>query len=345
MPATALPEAQRQVAHAQDWFALHLYLSDAAATDRFLLDWVMPQVRRLMGSGAARGWFFLRYWEGGPHLRLRVRGLSPAGREQLLADARAAVPGYLSATPPTRDDYYRHHFFDGQPLDLAQLPWFDEGCVQVMPYDPEWRRYGGLAGLPVNEGLFDLSSTLALSLVRASAADVSGRLQLAAGLMPLFAQAWQADLPGVARFLDDYVAYWTASSAQVRAFDAPGAAAPVPTSEQCRSLARNLARQLHEHREGPPRSPAALLRAGLAAAMSQWEIQRQAGLLVSPITDAPVDGDTQHRQALQAMLASQLHMLNNRLGLAPMQEVALARSLARTAHALVREAAPRPLAA
>ena len=99
------------------------------------------------------------------------------------------------------------------------------------------------------------------------------------------------------------------------------------------------------HDDSTPRSPTALLRAGLQAARSQWDIQRHQGLLVSPITDAPVADDTQHRQALQAMLASQLHMLNNRLGLAPMQEVALARSLARTAHALAREAAPAPLAA
>ncbi len=341
MPLTALPDPQHQAAHAQDWFALHIFLSDAAATDRFLLDWVTPQVRRLMGSGAARGWFFLRYWEGGPHLRLRLRGLSAAGRAQLLAEVRAALPGYLSAEPPTRESYYRHHFFDGQPMDPAQLPWFDEGSVQVMPYDAEWRRYGGMAGLAVNEGLFDLSSTLALSLVRASTADVSRRLQLAASLMPLFARAWRADLPGVARFLDDYVAYWTASSAQVQAFDAPGALAPAPTAEQC----RRLAQQLQDDADGTPRSPAALLRAGLQAARSQWDIQRHQGLLVSPITAAPVADDTQHRQALQAMLASQLHMLNNRLGLAPMQEVALARSLARTAHALARAAAPAPLAA
>lgn len=329
-------------AHANDWFALHIFLSDAAAADRFLLDWVTPQVRRLMGSGGASGWFFLRYWEGGPHLRLRLRGLSSAGREQLLADARAAVPGYLSAQPPTREAYYRNHFFDGQPLDLTQLPWFDEGSVVVMPYEPEWRRYGGAAGLPVNERLFDLGSTLALSLVRASPGDVSRRLQLAASLMPLFALAWQPDLTGVARFLDDYVAYWTMSSAEVKAFNTPAAHAPAPTTEQC----QRLAQQLQGARDGATsRSPAALLMAGLDAAVAQWAIQRHQGLLISPITNGPVADDTQHRLALQAMLASQLHMLNNRLGLAPMQEVALARSLARTAHALLREAAPQPLAA
>lgn len=335
------PVTPDQQAHAQDWFALHIFLSDAAAADRFLLDWVTPQVRQLMGNGSASGWFFLRYWEGGPHLRVRLRGLSPAARTQLLADARAAVPAYLSAQPPTREAYYRNHFFDGQPMDLAQLPWYDEGSVEVLPYEPEWRRYGGTAGLPVNEQLFDLGSTLALGLVRASPGDVSRRLQLAASLMPLFALAWQSDLAGVARFLDDYVAYWSLSSAQVKAFNAP-AHAPAPTAEQC----QRLAQQLQGARDGATvRSPAALLMAGLDAALAQWAIQRHQGLLVSPITGAPVADDAQHRLALQAMLASQLHMLNNRLGLAPMQEVALARSLARTAHALLREAAPEPLAA
>lgn len=322
-----------EAAHADSWFALHVFLSDPAEADRFLLGWAGPRLRTLLREGQARRWFFLRYWEGGPHLRLRVQGLAPAARDALAAEARAAAARHANPKPPARDAYYRHHFFDGQPLDPATLPWFEEASVYALPYAPEWRRYGGLHGLPVNESLFDLSSTVALGLVRASAGDPARRLALAAGLMPVFALAWQPGLAGVLRFLDDYVAYWSASSPQVRAFAAP--AAP-PSAAQCEQLRRTI--------ETPPngddRTPAALLAAGLDAAVAQWNHLRAQGLLVSPITGAPVAGEAEHRQALQAMLASQLHMLNNRLGLAPLQEVVLARHLVQAARALVRERLP-----
>ena len=48
-------------AHADDWFALHVFLSDFARADRFLLDWVGPTLRKLLREGAARSWFFLRW--------------------------------------------------------------------------------------------------------------------------------------------------------------------------------------------------------------------------------------------------------------------------------------------
>ncbi|WP_326542871.1 lantibiotic dehydratase C-terminal domain-containing protein [Pseudorhodoferax sp.] len=320
-------------AHAAGWFALHVFLSDAAQADRFLVEWAGPAVRALLHEGHARAWFFLRYWEGGPHLRLRLQGLPDDARQALLARARDAVRSHLSTRPPRREDYYRHHFFDGQPRDPGELPWYDEGSVLVQPYEPEWRRYGGPQGLPVNEALFDLGSTVALGLIRASPGDVARRLTLAASLMPLFAAAWAADIDGVARFLEDYVAYWSASSAQVRDFAAVAAPGTAPTPAQCALLQRQL-RSARDRPAPTARDAATLLAAGLEGAVAQWTSLRERGLLVSPVTGRPVADDADHRRSLQAMLASQLHMFNNRLGLAPLQEVALARGLARTARAL-----------
>ena len=324
--------------HADDWFGVHVFLSDAAQANRFLLDWVGPSMRALLTEGAARGWFFLRYWEGGPHLRVRVQGLAPGQRLRLLEAVRAVAPGFASAQPPQRDDYYRHHFFDGQSRDPATLPWFDEGSVEAVPYAPEWRRYGGLHGMPVNENLFDLSSTLALGLMRAAPGEPAHRLAQAASLMPLFALAWRPGCAGVQRFCADYAAYWEASSPQLRAFKPAGPAA-APSHAACAALQR----QIEAARADPPRRSAGpLLMAGLDAAVQQWSMLRDSGALLSPVTGVAVADPTDHERSLQAMLASQLHMFNNRLGLVPLQEVVLARSLARTAAALQREAEAEP---
>ncbi len=329
-------------AHADEWFALHVFLSDAAQVDRFLVDWAGPTVKALLGAGAATSWFFLRYWESGPHLRLRVRGLTAATRQVLLERATAIVPNHVSADPPQRDSYYRNHFFDGQPLDPASLSWFDEGSVIVHPYEPEWRRYGGLDAMQVNEQLFDLSSTLALSLIRASERDLPRRFALAASLMPFFALAWAPGTENLVRFFEDYVAYWSASSTQVKAMDRP--TTTVPSAEQCEQLARQI-RTARDQRPPAVRTPAAMLMAGLDAAVLHWDELREDGRLVSVITGLPVRGEDDCQRTFQAMLASQLHMLNNRLGLAPLQEVALARSLARTARALLASQQSEPIPA
>jgi thiopeptide-type bacteriocin biosynthesis protein len=329
-------------AHADDWFALHVFLSDAALADRFLLDWAGPTVKALLGAGSAQSWFFLRYWESGPHLRVRVRGLSEPMRQVLLERARAVVPSLVSADPPQRDSYYRHHFFDGQPLDPATLSWFEEGSVVVHPYEPEWRRYGGLHAMQVNEQLFDLSSTLALSVIRASERDLPRRFALAASLMPLFALAWAPGTENLLRFFEDYVAYWSASSTQVKAMDWP--VTTPPSAGQCEQLAHQI-RSARAQRPPATRTPAALLMAGLDAAVLQWDELREQGRLVSVITGVPVHGEDDCQRTFQAMLASQLHMLNNRLGLAPLQEVALARGLARTARALLASQPSEPIAA
>jgi thiopeptide-type bacteriocin biosynthesis protein len=304
--------------HAARWFALHLFLADAAQADRFLIEWVAPRVRRLRSEQHASAWFFLRYWEGGPHLRLRLRDLAPHLQAALLADAQASIGPYVSAKPSQRDAYYAGHFFDGQPLDAATLPWWDEGSVAVMPYDPEWRRYGGAAGLLVNEQLFETTSQLALRLV-AAISPQAGRGQLAAAHMLPFALAFGGSAEGAHRFLVDYAKYWRmAGGAQLSSEPALAA----PSRVQIAAIERQLNGELGVSQQ--------LLALALHGAQQQWDQLQAAGGLQSPITGHVVADVLDAQRTRQAMLASQLHMFNNRLGLTPAQEVLLSRQLAAT---------------
>ena len=55
------------------WSTWYVYLHrPAPEQDRFLLDVAAPLLRRLVHEGRASAWHFLRYWAGGPHLRLRL---------------------------------------------------------------------------------------------------------------------------------------------------------------------------------------------------------------------------------------------------------------------------------
>ena len=58
------------------WSAWHLHLATTArgAHDRVLTDVIGPTVRALPPGTE---WFFIRYWQSGPHLRLRIADLAP----------------------------------------------------------------------------------------------------------------------------------------------------------------------------------------------------------------------------------------------------------------------------
>ncbi|MEU7606454.1 thiopeptide-type bacteriocin biosynthesis protein [Streptomyces sp. NPDC041003] len=118
------------------WQSHHLFLhSSTEDTDRFLVRDAAPLLDGLVAAGEATDWFFIRYGEDGPHVRIRVRttGQLPELPDLLARGARQvpAVPG----------------------------PWPSRhGEIRAVPYVPETRRYGGPRSLPVAEAVFGAST-------------------------------------------------------------------------------------------------------------------------------------------------------------------------------------------
>src|SRR5689334_16190255 len=73
------------------WMSAHLYYQ--GPLDLLLRELVVPLVRDLGGRGLLAQHFFLRYWQGGPHLRLRLR---PVERDGAPAVVRRAVENAAS---------------------------------------------------------------------------------------------------------------------------------------------------------------------------------------------------------------------------------------------------------
>ena len=53
-----------------DWISLHIHRR--GGMDHLLMGGVSPLIEHLRREGVLARWFFLRYWDGGPHLRLRL---------------------------------------------------------------------------------------------------------------------------------------------------------------------------------------------------------------------------------------------------------------------------------
>lgn len=113
-----------------DWICLYIY------TERDLADVLMKNVRPFIAAMAQDNgleqFFFIRYWEKGPHIRLRMKG----DRVKL----EKGITQYEKMLQPAR--------------------------VERALYEPETDRYGGSCGIQVAEKHFEYSSLAVLSVLK-----------------------------------------------------------------------------------------------------------------------------------------------------------------------------------
>ncbi|MEV0315192.1 lantibiotic dehydratase C-terminal domain-containing protein [Nonomuraea fuscirosea] len=145
------------VAGARSWISAHIFYDgdlDLVITD--LLDTVHS---RLDHAAAGQGLFFLRYWEGGPHLRVRVLA-GPGRADDVRRILSGAVADSLNRLPApvrvTQEDY------DGYAPSMAALERLRSyerhrrppNSFAFIPYRPETEKYGTGAALHAVEDHF-----------------------------------------------------------------------------------------------------------------------------------------------------------------------------------------------
>src|SRR5688572_18337522 len=148
------------------WDSLHVYLHrDHQAIDRFLVDAVAPLMREHAREQRIGPWFYIRYWEGGPHLRVRFRDASPDTASRIaqgLAEQAARLPGV--EMPLDAATYYGQI---GKPAEaVQQYGWRSDQTVERVPYVPEVARYGGPIGIAISEQFFAASTQAALAAIK-----------------------------------------------------------------------------------------------------------------------------------------------------------------------------------
>ncbi|MFJ5230365.1 lantibiotic dehydratase C-terminal domain-containing protein [Kitasatospora sp. NPDC088391] len=169
---SADPSADPPSGPTAGWQSWHLHLGafGTDVTDLALARAVAPVVaRHTAGPDGGRPWFFLRYWQGGPHLRLRIHGPDEDEAREIglllargVAEADAATPAERRLTDRQYADAVGGLARTGEgvgPLDPGALR--PPGVVRAR-YEPETERYGGPDRLALSERLFHLSSRVAL---------------------------------------------------------------------------------------------------------------------------------------------------------------------------------------
>jgi thiopeptide-type bacteriocin biosynthesis protein len=140
-PRPSLTAADRLRPPGSDWLFAKLYCPRAFEDD-LLTGPVAELSQQALAMGAATDWFFLRYADPEPHLRLRFRGRSERLIGELMPHVCAWANGLLA---------------DGLCTRLC----FDT-------YDRELERYGGTAGAAAAEAIFGADSRAVIEMLRLS---------------------------------------------------------------------------------------------------------------------------------------------------------------------------------
>jgi thiopeptide-type bacteriocin biosynthesis protein len=307
------------------WVSVHLYYHDAL--NDLLRCAVRPLVGELATVGLIDGFFFVRYWQGGPHVRLRVllHDQVETRPVERLIDKRV---GRFFARCPSRavvrsEDYLRtagwlarHEFgsgpttIDPTTIDRATVePLQPSNTLRYVTYVPEEDRLGGPAGVAAFEPHFMDSSTLALELIAANPSE-QRRTGRALAMMLLAAAVVIPDLGRLVRYFQLSYRDWAARH--------PAGSAHYETGwqqsyDRQRAQLGDLVRRLVDQAQSG---------AGyhLDAVSSRWVTS------VSSLADRL----TEARLAIGPLLFQCLHKHNNRLGIRITEETYLLFLLQRT---------------
>ncbi|MGP4015827.1 thiopeptide-type bacteriocin biosynthesis protein [Saccharopolyspora sp. 5N708] len=153
-----------------EWTSAHIHYHDSL--DDLIIDAVRPLVEELTDSGLTDGHFFVRHWQAGPHLRLRLKPASPSAGAKVAELLDRHIGGFLDSRPSRtvidEPDYLRV----ANPLagiergqDVVE-PLQPNNSIRAVPYEPEYARYGGTReAMRVVERHFTESSDLVAELL------------------------------------------------------------------------------------------------------------------------------------------------------------------------------------
>ncbi|MBQ6836344.1 MAG: thiopeptide-type bacteriocin biosynthesis protein [Clostridia bacterium] len=278
------------------WRALHIF-HHAINMREMLLIYIHNIVRQLFADGKISSWFYINYWEGGPHVRLRLKDIDDADFIAL----KTAVSDYLADNPSTstlsKEQYYKHHKFDGVQQDTGVLPWYGDNVVEEIQYVPETERYGGRESIGLAEDFFMISSETAMAIIKNVPAVFGIRLSLSTDIYIA-----SLDICGLlkGRFLRQVSDYWKLySDSNIEKMNADPKTNAVFLDKlkyYDRSTSNTIVRKWRE------------------------EISRYHEKLKEKIADPNV---------IAMVLISQLHMLNNRLSVPPAYEYMITKVLSK----------------
>lgn len=335
------------------WISAHLF--HRGSLDDLITGAVAPLVDDLTYSGALARCFFLRYWEGGPHLRLRLLPTSPGHTDQVRGTLIQRCTRYLTDHPsPPSPATYTAEAYQAMARQWALAERLTEhdprlhpdDTVEFISYQPEYTAYGQRPALTAVETHFTDSSTIALDLLTADTPPAQ-RHAAALAMLMLTLAVCEPDLARVAgRLRRTPPSRRPPSRIPQSPTPDPGAGGFQHSYQHTRHALREQARDLWTRADRTCQTPLGgslaawlhsirTLHTQLTTAQAQGQFAPKASL--SPLSRL-AQAACPHTPVVAQVLLRCTHLLCNRLGIHPTAEAHIASLVARTLTDLDQEA-------
>lgn len=325
------------------WLSIHIFYASNA--NPMLLEALEPLTIDLRERGLIQRYFFIRYFQEGPHIRLRLLVEEGVEEEDVKREAEKTINGYLKRRPAlysAENDKAQSFYKDMYITEYGQEKWNEvygaEGKMPLRPnnsmhyidYEPEYGRYGGPQGIEVAEWHFEKSSEIVMKLIRSTNLHVrSILLGLSIQLALPLCFGLLEDEQRVIQFLSNYGKYWMDNYGKPK----EGADLTANFEKKFARVSPNLQRRLAEIQSYVVQGKVGTL----TSIEREWighirELKERLAALVAArkmvfqgrttrdeayIPDQPVI-------AYSILLTSYIHMTNNRLGVSITDEIYLA---------------------
>lgn len=287
------------------WTCWHLHTDSWPQLTPVVLDTVVPVINTITTEYGGRWWHFLRYWQLGPHVRLRVRDVPESAIDMITKDLGDRLMALATTPPDQRLDDERYQTLAASAAAVGDGRGSIDAGILRFPgvyrehYEPEYFKYGGTSLIELSESLFHHSSRLSVALLR-TYAEPQGGVGNVVGLNVLLTglAALGEDLRRLQRFAERARDHWALIAEAVLL-----ASGVEELSASARATGDSLARQ-PDRLLSLIRSPSGALgswTAALREAMRPWQ------------SDPDPD----------RFLISHLHMFCNRLGIYILSEAYL----------------------
>ncbi|RNL84189.1 thiopeptide-type bacteriocin biosynthesis protein [Halostreptopolyspora alba] len=317
------------------WIATHVYYH--GDLDALLTGAVAPLVDELDRDRAIEDWFFVRYWEGGPHVRLRVRTSRNADPERVHHLVNERLRAWTAAHPaPDTNVGHEYARTAKRRAALENRTSYETGvrpnnAVEPRPYEREYAAYGSDEVLSAVERHFAESSWLALRIL-ATGPSRDRRSQAALAMLVVALAVAEPDLRRLAALLPG----GPGGESPVRAGE-PELVLPAAVRERVAHLWDAGARTRGGETSADRGALAAWLVSvrGLCDRLARPEAATGLSVArpVSPLISAPPEDGTGRTVPL---LLRCTHMMNNRLGLFDQEERHIAATAVRALADLAR---------
>jgi thiopeptide-type bacteriocin biosynthesis protein len=180
------------------WLSAHLYYAEH--WPQFLTSCIKPFVEEALQAAKIKGYFFIRYWEGGPHIRLRLKGEQNILNQEIKPKLQQHVGDYMRMYPSHRiehKDLSGHH------------AWHSNNTIVYAPYHRETERYGGIQAISIAEEQFQYSSEATLDILsKTTEWDYTTALGIAIQLHLSFAFSVGMTVEDAVVFFDSIHQHW-----------------------------------------------------------------------------------------------------------------------------------------